>query len=270
MPALHKPDEIFSLRHVPTWLMLTFAAGCVNAITVVATERFVTHLTGTVTRIGMEVAHINILLDFMIVLVFFVAGAMTSSLLINARAHRGKRPLYAAPLVLVAAATAAVALAGHAGLLGPFGGTADELVDFVLLFVLSFASGLQNASVATSTGLLVRTTHLTGPATDLGIHLVELVYGRGEAKRSAKRNALLRGGKIVAFAVGATAGVILARSFQFLAFLVPAAIVLLATVLSFRSVREKKTPALGLRSHLSDGRTPSLPSPEGSPPAMAR
>lgn len=43
--------------------------------------------------------------------------------------------------------------------------------DFVLLCGLSFAMGLQNAAVASSTGQLVRTTHPTGPARDLGVHL---------------------------------------------------------------------------------------------------
>jgi uncharacterized membrane protein YoaK (UPF0700 family) len=233
MITLHKPDQILSFRHVPTWLMLTFVAGCVNAAAFVACERYVTHVTGTVTRIGMEVARLAILLDFVIVLISFIAGAMASSVLINGRAHRGKRPLHALPLIMVAAATAGIGLAGHAGLLGTFGGVVDEPGDFVLLSVLSFASGLQNAAVATSTGLLVRTTHLTGPATDLGIHLVELAYAKGAARTSAKRHALLRAGKLVAFAFGAAAGLALARSVGFLAFLMPAILVLVATALSF-------------------------------------
>ncbi|AUX48873.1 hypothetical protein SOCE26_104160 [Sorangium cellulosum] len=265
MLALHKPDTIFSLRHLPTWLMLTFAAGCVNAIAVVACERFVTHVTGTVTRLGMEVARVGLLLDFAIVLAFFIAGAATSSVLINARAHRGKRPLHAAPLVIVAAATAGIAVAGYDGLLGSFGGTVDEAGDFVLLSVLSFASGLQNAAVATSTGLLVRTTHLTGPATDLGIHLVELAYVQGEARQTARRHALLRGGKIAAFAVGAAAGVTLAHAMQFLAFLVPAAVVLAATLLSFlpghERVNEGERPALGAPSPPGGERAPAALSP---------
>lgn len=231
--ALHTPEQILSFRHAPTWLMLTFASGCVNAAAFVACQRFVTHVTGTATSLGMEVARLNIFLDFALVLVSFVVGAMTSAWLINARAQRGKTPLHVVPLLGVAAATAGVAFAGHAGLLGAFGGEVDETVDFVLLSVLSFASGLQNASVATSTGLLVRTTHLTGPATDLGIHLVELVYAEGEARQKAMQHALLRTGKIVGFTLGAAAGVWLAHSIQFLAFLVPSAVVMLATVLSF-------------------------------------
>lgn len=231
--TLLKTEEIFSPRHVPTWLMLTFSSGCVNALAFAACQRYVTHVTGTVTRIGMEFARLSILLDFMLVLISFIAGAMLSAVLINGRAHRGKRPLHATPLIMVAVATASVGLIGDAGLLGPFGGTVDQPVDFVILSILSFASGLQNAAVATSTGLLVRTTHLTGPATDLGLHLVALAYLQGEARAISKRHALLRAGKLVSFGVGAGAGLALAHSVGFLAFLVPAILVLLATTLSF-------------------------------------
>lgn len=233
MPPLHRPDDIFSRRHVPSWLMLTFAAGFVNAATFLACERFVTHVTGTVTWIGMDVARLALLLDFVIVLACFVAGAMLSALLINARSHRGRTPRYAVPLVVVSAITAAIGAGGHAGLFGDFGGEVDEAGDFVVLGLLSFASGLQNAAVATSTGLLVRTTHLTGPATDLGIHLVEMFTAPGDVRETARRHALLRGGKLLAFALGAAAGVSLARPLGFLAYLVPAAIVLAAARRSF-------------------------------------
>jgi uncharacterized membrane protein YoaK (UPF0700 family) len=231
--TLHHPDQIFSFRHVPSWLMFAFAAGCINATAFVACARFVTHVTGTVTEVGMAVARLDILLDFSIVFASFVAGASAAAFLINGRVHRGKRPLHAVALVAVALATAAVAIAGHAGLLGEFGGDVDQPGDFVLLSILSFASGLQNAAVATSTGLLVRTTHLTGPATDLGVHLVEMVHAKGDARAKAYRHALLRGGKIVAFVLGAALGATLAHAMQYLTFLVPAALVLAATGLSF-------------------------------------
>lgn len=242
--TLHHPEEIFSRRHVPSWLMLSFSSGCTNAIAFMACQRFVTHITGTVTQAGVQVAHLDIVLDFALVVVCFIVGAMTAAAMINGRAHRGRRPLYTLPMVVVGMTTAAVALAGHAGLLGEFGGAVDEAGDFVLLSMLSFASGLQNAAVATGTGLLVRTTHLTGPATDLGMHIVDLVYTKGAERLSAKRHALLRAGKILAFATGAVAGVMLARSVSFLGFLVPAGIVFAATALSFEPARVRDVLSL--------------------------
>ena len=119
-------------------------------------------------------------------------------------------------------------------MLGPFGAkVASDRPPVPLLAVLSFAMGLQNAAVASTTGLAVRTTHLTGPTTDLGIHLGAALLGRGEDRRSALRGAALRGGKIVAFMAGGVLSVPLAAASGFLALLAPAAFVLVAAGLSF-------------------------------------
>jgi len=233
MLTLHKRDDVFSLRHVPSWLMLCFAAGAINSTALLTCERFVTHVTGTVTRLGMEVMRLNILLDFALVVASFVLGSMLSGLLLNGRALRGKRPYFSLPLWIAASITVAVGLAGHAGWFGPVGGAVDQPLDFVLLCSLSFAMGLQNAAVATSTGMLVRTTHLTGPATDLGVHLAELVWGEAEQRELAKRHAALRIGKILAYAAGAAAAVPLVRQSGFLALLMPAAVIAAATLVSF-------------------------------------
>jgi uncharacterized membrane protein YoaK (UPF0700 family) len=272
MLTLYKPDSIFSARHAPSWIMFAFSAGAVNASALFACQTYVTHVTGTVTRIGMEIAHLQPLLDFALVLGCFIAGAMLSGLLINGRAHRDKRPLYGAPLWLSFSVVLFTAVGGHFGLLGRFGGAVDHPVDFVLLSILSFAMGLQNAAVATSTGLLVRTTHLTGPATDLGIHLVELMFVKDEALALAKRHAALRAGKIVAFALGGGAAAALAHRAGFLVFLLPAGVMLAAITLSFLPGRVADEPPIDSTEdggHLVDKAAQDVPSPEGADAAAA-
>jgi uncharacterized membrane protein YoaK (UPF0700 family) len=93
--------------------------------------------------------------------------------------------------------------------------------------------GLQNAAVASTTGLAVRTTHLTGPSTDLGIHLGTALLATGADRQSALRGAALRGGKIVAFMAGGALSFPLATTYGFLALLAPAGFVLIAAALSF-------------------------------------
>jgi uncharacterized membrane protein YoaK (UPF0700 family) len=248
MLRLHTTEDVFSLRHAPSWVMLCFAAGATNGSALLACERFVTHVTGTVTRLGMEFVHLPLLFDFALVVLFFIAGATTAGLLINGRVHRQKRPLFSLPLWMVAGLTAGIAFAGHAGWLGPFGGSPDEPGDFVFLCTLSFAMGLQNAAVATSTGQLVRTTHLTGPATDLGVHLAELLTAQGAVRGTARQHALLRLGKILAYACGAGLSVPLSRQFDFLSLLLPAAVIAAATMLSFVRKDMPVASAPGLRT----------------------
>lgn len=210
--------------------MLAFAAGSMNATAAVAGERYVTHLSGNITQVGTELGNVGILFGDVILLIgTFIAGAIAAALCINARMHRHKRPFYALPLLVVVAITAAVALAGGAGVLG----------DVPLLAALSFGAGLQNASVATSTGAVVRTTHLTGPATDLGAHLVDAAFAHGETRKHALEHALLRAGKIVAFAAGAFVGAILGVRLGYFALLVPALVTLVTTAISYLPYRAR-------------------------------
>lgn len=232
--TLHTPETIYSPRHVPSWLLLAGAAGAVNGFAFVACQQFVTHVTGTVTRMGLEWPHVGIAAEYAAVLVSFVAGAAASALAIQARANRGKRPRWATPLITVALILAGAAVLGQYGAFGPFDGApAAEEPPFVLLSLLAFAMGLQNAAVASTTGLSVRTTHLTGPATDLGIHLGAACFADGEERRANLRGAALRVGKVLAFMAGAGLALPLTGELEYLALLAPAAFVLIAAALSF-------------------------------------
>ena len=232
--TLHTPETIYSPRHVPSWLLLAGAAGMVNGFAFLECEQFVSHVTGTVTRLGLEWPHVGLAAEYAVIFVSFLAGAVAATVAIQARARRGKRPRWAIPLVTVALILIGLALAGRAGALGRFGVThAADPPPVILLSLLAFAMGLQNAAVASTTGLAVRTTHLTGPTTDLGIHLGSALLTTGAERGAALRGAALRGGKAVAFMTGAGLSLPLAGAFGFLALLAPAAMVLVATVLSF-------------------------------------
>jgi len=232
MMALHPKRDVLSLRHLASWMMLAAAAGAVNTVAFMACERFVAHVTGTVMRLGLE-EQTTLLIDYALLLLWFVLGAMASVLAIDRRYYRGMRPLHEVPLVVVAVLLVVVALLGARGVFGAFGGEGQSTDTWVFLSLLAFAMGLQNAAVATSTGALVRTTHLTGPTTDLGVQLASAMCVHGEARRDALQGAGLRAGKIVGFTAGVIAAVPLASRVGYSAFLLPAALVLMATLISF-------------------------------------
>jgi uncharacterized membrane protein YoaK (UPF0700 family) len=231
--TLHTPETIYSPRNVPSWLLLACAAGMVNGFAFLMCEQFVTHVTGTVTRLGLEWPTVGIALEYAVILVAFIAGASSSVVFIQARAHRGKRPRWATPLISVVLLLMGVAAAGRAGVFGDLGKQVGAEPPVLFLSLLAFSMGLQNAAVASTTGLAVRTTHLTGPATDVGVHLGTALLAEGPERRSALRGAALRAGKIVAFMLGAGLAIPLTRSLDYLALLFPASFVAVATVLSF-------------------------------------
>jgi len=228
--SLHTSETIYAPRHLLSWVLLAAAAGAVNGFAFMTCEQFVTHLSGLFTQIGRA----GIVFDSAAIALSFIAGAFASVLVIHAHPMRGDQPRWATPLIIVAMLLIAIAASGQAGMFGPFGGSID-LTDppVFLLSLLSFAMGLQNAAVASTTGLAVRTTHLTGPATDLGISLGTATLESGKERRVALRGAALRGAKILGFATGAGLSVPISVQFQYLALIVPAVFVLVSTALSY-------------------------------------
>lgn len=229
---LHREADLVTRRHLPSWALFAFAAGAVNAGALLACQRFVAHVTGTATRIGVDAGGV-LALDYALVLVTFVAGAMAAVMLV--RKVGTKTPAYWLPLSVVSSILVVVAVAGSFGRLGPFGGTVETAHDFALLAVLSFAMGMQNAAVATSTGMAIRTTHMTGPTTDLAVAFGTLLStdASQEERAKAKGSVLLRGTKLASFIVGGAAMALIAPRVHWLAFLVPAAAGFAATIRSY-------------------------------------
>ena len=231
--VLLSAPEVLSKRHTPSMLLLALGAGAVNAGAFAVCERFVTHITGIATRIGVDAGQWLLMLEYSIVLAAFLAGAMASVLAIQGRTIKGKRPIHTAPLFGAAAILLATATLGSAGVFGPVGGRPEETAHFAFLSVLAFGMGLLNAGVASSTALAVRTTHMTGPATDFAVSFATALLTEGEARRQALQLAGLRGGQILSFIVGGALMFLLVGALGYGAFAAPAVVLLFATVRSF-------------------------------------
>jgi uncharacterized membrane protein YoaK (UPF0700 family) len=226
------PNEVTSLRHLPSWALLAFGAGAVNGGAFLACQRFVSHVTGTLTHAGLRAYDGIIALEYLLVVACFIMGATSAVLLVRRLARSGQHPWWL-PLGIVASLLCLVTILGQSGVFGAFGSAVETPEDFGLLALLSVAMGMQNAAVAASTGYAVRTTHMTGPATDFAIALATLLAGERQEMAPAWRWAALRGTKLVAFMLGAVAMAPLAARVGFLSFIMPAAACVSATALSF-------------------------------------
>ncbi|HVH41279.1 MAG TPA: YoaK family protein [Labilithrix sp.] len=234
--VVYNSDRLTSVRNLPSWALLAFAAGGVNVGAFLACQRFVAHVTGTLTMVGADAGQV-LGLDYMLVLLCFMAGAGGSVVLVRKLGNVERGLPYWIPLTLVTVVLAAVALLGHAGAFGTFGGSVETPHDFALLCMLSFAMGMQNAAVALSTGMAVRTTHMTGPATDFAVAAATLLVGRKDERAKAWQSVALRGTKLTAFVLGAAIIVPLCRSVGFLGFVVPALACAVATVSTYAPQR---------------------------------
>lgn len=207
------------------WFLLSFLAGSVNAGGFLAVERFVTHVTGFATLFGVAIGEGRWAgaLGILTVPIFFLAGVMVSAYFVDRRIHLNLRPRYSLVMAFVSALLMVTAVGGQLGWFGTFGHEPELKLDYFFLALLCGASGLQNAAISTASGASVRTTHLTGITTDLGIGLVRAFYDRDRYAGEIKA-AWLRLGTIISFLLGSAVGAVFYIRYEFSGFLLPAAI----------------------------------------------
>lgn len=217
------------ITKLPRWVeygafILALVAGLVNAIGFLGFKHeSVSHLSGTTTLLGTGIINSSFsdVLHLFIILLSFVLGASVSGFTLRDGALKLGRNygglLLLEALLLIASIFFLVkgSLYGH--------------------FLASAACGLQNAFASTYSGAIVRSTHVTGIFTDLGIMLGAKLRGEPFDKRKAILFILI----IAGFVFGGTLGAYLFSIFMFQALYFPAGICLLLA-LSY-SIHKKRT-----------------------------
>ncbi|NMK47426.1 DUF1275 domain-containing protein [Achromobacter sp. Bel] len=166
-------------RHLAYFL--TFTAGAVNAGGFLAVQQYTSHMSGIVSMMAdhMALGGMIVVLQGLAALLSFLAGAASSAFLINfgRRSHLASE--YALPLLLEAAL-----LLGF----GLLGANLETLRWFYVpgtVMLLCYIMGLQNAMITKVSRSEIRTTHVTGMVTDIGIELGKLFYwnvAKGDAQ----------------------------------------------------------------------------------------
>jgi uncharacterized membrane protein YoaK (UPF0700 family) len=188
-------------------LTLAFVAGAVNAGGYIAVARYTSHMTGILSSVSDDLilARFGAVFSGLAAFVAFLSGAATSAVLINWARRRRLRSQYALSLMF------------EASLLLAFGLLGAHLREFVELSVpatvllLCYTMGLQNAIITKVSHAEIRTTHMTGNATDLGIEIGKLFYWNRDSttveRVTANREKLrLHAGLILFFLVGGVSG----------------------------------------------------------------
>jgi uncharacterized membrane protein YoaK (UPF0700 family) len=149
--------------------LLSFVAGIVNVSGLFAIQRLTTNVTGHFAFFADEMVKKNLGqgLLYLLYIVAFLAGAFFSNLLVEIVSRRNERYMNTAPVVIEILILVSLALSSEHVII--------QNVDIVACLLL-FAMGLQNALVTSLSNAVVRTTHLTGLFTDLGIELSQLFF----------------------------------------------------------------------------------------------
>ena len=185
-------------------------AGALNAAGFYAVGVFSSNMTGNVSSLAdhLALADLAAAAPYLGLVATFVSGAAVSAVLINAGRRRRMAHIYA--LSILAEAVLLTGLASADLWLTGAGRAA------LLAYGLSFLMGLQNAVVTRISNARVRTTHVTGMVTDIGIelgNLLDLAWRRRPGVRDAEAeyNAdklLLHGVTVLSFLGGGISGVL--------------------------------------------------------------
>lgn len=161
--------------NVELGMTLAFVAGAINAGGFLAVDSYTSHMTGVVSSVAdnLVLGHWQLAWIGIASFLAFVAGAMTTAWMVNWSLQRKLRSAYGRPLVLEAALLLVFGLFG--AVIEAYG---TVLVPVALL-LLCYLMGLQNAVVTKISHAEIRTTHVTGLITDLGIELGKLLYING-------------------------------------------------------------------------------------------
>ena len=159
-----------SNQHLARYLALV--AGAVNAGGFLAVRQYTSHMTGIISAMAdhLVLRELPLVAGGVLALLAFIAGAATCAVLVNWSRRRALHSEYALPLMLEALLLLAFGLAGQflpAYAWAPLPAT---------VCLLCFIMGLQNAIVTKLSNADIRTTHMTGMVTDIGIELGKLLY----------------------------------------------------------------------------------------------
>lgn len=157
-------------RHLA--LALAFIAGSTDAGGYLAVRQYTSHMSGIVSSMADNLAlgDVGLWLSGFSALLAFLIGAACTAILVNWGRRRNLRSEYAFPLLLEALLLIFFCLTG-AWIKHP-----KWLFATILTLLLCFTMGLQNAIITKISRAEIRTTHVTGIVTDIGIELGKLFY----------------------------------------------------------------------------------------------
>jgi len=223
---LKKASRVFivSWRIRTGGVMLALCAGMVNAIAFKALTKFVSHQTGNLSKVGLHIqaGEGHEAGEFALLVFSFLIGSLVCGFLIGKNTIHFGLALYDFCLLGVASMLVATTF----------------LAEYTISrYLAAGACGLQNGMATIWTGAVVRTTHVTGLLTDVGLIIGRLLsmllrkrcgkafdqVDQVEVADDLSKMSVLSS-LVLGFLVGVSVGAVLEQAIDEYAFLIPAAI----------------------------------------------
>ena len=204
--------------------LLSFVAGIVNVGGFLAVKRLTTNVTGHFAFFVDEILKLNFWEGFIFFLYifFFFLGSFVSNLLVEIISKKSDRLIYIIPTIIESIILS---------LLAVFGQFLISKNPDLLACSLLFAMGLQNSLVTTISNATVRTTHLTGLFTDLGIEISQLFFYKQKNQKDKLHSSIkLRLTIISFFFMGGLLGGIFYSTLKLYVLVIAAAVLIIGII----------------------------------------
>lgn len=170
-------------------ITLAWIAGYTNIISILACGTVTSHASGTTSNLGRDVVESfrgtpgawGLAGYALFLLTTFVLGAILSGLTTELGRRRGWESIYVLPMALEAVLLSIFGLGLEFNEGKPM---LDGSIHYWMTGVASAAMGLQNATITRISSGVVRTTHVTGVLTDLGLELVQFLWWASDRARN--------------------------------------------------------------------------------------
>lgn len=185
-------SHVHSLRNQARLaISLAWIGGYTNIISVLCLGMVTSHVTGTATTLGRSAVELNgaLVVQALLVMFSFLVGAMASGAAEQVAARMRWRSVYALPItvefLLLAAFALGLELHNH---------EPPEAVASLYWITAcgAAAMGVQNATITRISGGVVRTTHVTGVLTDIGLDGMRWITSLASIARGGPSHGVLR------------------------------------------------------------------------------
>lgn len=241
MIHLQQVSEVYNKRSIILWLISAFKAGFINSAGFLIAGKFVSHITGFGTQVGLAVGHDDYFFgaELLLIPIFFIGGGVITSLILDREYEKNQHPPYHLVQGLVTVLIGLVIYIGGTKMANGFVRFDSDLRydfgEFAIISLLCLICGLKNSLVTWTSYGKIRVTHLTGVATDLGLNLIRTFTGKQAAPRFREPRIInyIRVLTLISFSVGAFLSAIVFPTLGFTSFGIVFLISLGLTIYSF-------------------------------------
>lgn len=205
----HKGKNRTAKHNLRLATILSFVAGMVNITGFLGVAKLTTNVTGHFAHLinGFSLMHFLEGSSYLLYILSFLAGSFISNTLIEMEMRAKRFNKFVLPILLESTILCIVTALIYFQILSS---------EHAIACLLLLAMGIQNSFVTKVSDTVVRTTHLTGLFTDLGIELSQLCFPQPQKlRKKLKSNVRLRFSIVGFFFLGGILASVLFKRFHF-------------------------------------------------------